>query len=62
MDPFRNSRQVVPAVGRHCPYGRCAVCCSQPVHVRREFADLIRRYWCPAERDVLSKAARSALL
>jgi hypothetical protein len=61
MDLFRNSRQVVPAVGRHCAYGRCVVCCSQLVQVRREFADLIRRCWSPAERDMLSRAARSAL-
>lgn len=62
MDPFRNYRQVVPAAGRHCPLGLCAVCCSQSALVRREFADMVRRSWSPAERDLLSKAARSALL
>jgi hypothetical protein len=62
MDPFRSSRQVIPAAGRHCRYGRCAVCRSQPVHVRREFADLIRRSWSPGETDMPGKAARSALL
>jgi hypothetical protein len=62
MDPLRNYPQVFPAVGRHCPYGRCAVCCSQPLHVGREFAELIRRVWSPADREMLAQAARSALL
>jgi hypothetical protein len=62
MEPFRHDPQVFPVVGRHCPYGRCAVCCSQPLHVRREFADLIRHSWNPAERQQLAEAARSALL
>jgi hypothetical protein len=62
MDPFRNYRQVVPAVARHCPYGQCAVCCSQPTLVRREFDDLVRRSWSSAELDILINAARSALL
>jgi hypothetical protein len=62
MDPFRDYRQVVRAAARHCPSGRCAVCCSQAALVRREFADMVRRSWSPAELDVLSKAARSALL
>jgi hypothetical protein len=61
MDPFRKYRQVVPAAA-HCPYGGCSVCCSQPVLVCQEFADMIHRSWSPAELDILSKAARSALL
>jgi hypothetical protein len=62
MDPFRNYRQVAPVQARHCPFGGCAVCCSLPAPMRREFADLINQCWTPAERDILRKAARAALL
>jgi hypothetical protein len=62
MDPFRNYGPVVPAGARHCPSGGCAVCCGQPGLVSREFADLVRRVWSPAEVTILSQAARSALL
>ena len=62
MDPFRIRRQVVPAEPRHCPFGGCAVCCSLPTLVLREFADLVRLSWSPAEVDILTKAAHSALL
>jgi len=61
MDPFRNYRPVIPA-GRHCPIGRCAACCSGPVLVRQEFAEMVGRCWSPEEIDLLDKAARSALL
>jgi len=62
MDPFRDNRQVTPAVARHCPFGGCAVCSSESALVRREFAELVRRSWGAAELDILSQAARSALL
>jgi hypothetical protein len=62
MDPFRDYRRVVSASTRHCPSGRCAVCCSLPALVHREFTDLVRQSWSPAELDVLSKAADAALL
>jgi hypothetical protein len=62
MDPFRNYRHVSPAAGRHCPFGGCLVCFSQPILVRREFDELIHRSWSRAELDILTKAARSALL
>jgi hypothetical protein len=62
MDPFRNYRKVFPARARHCPSGGCLVCWSQPLLVRRDFDDVVRRTWDPAERDTLSKAARAALL
>jgi hypothetical protein len=62
MDPFRDYRQALSAPRRHCPSGGCAVCRSQPALVLTEFTDLIGRAWSPAERDMLSKAARSALL
>jgi hypothetical protein len=62
MDPFRHGRPAVPAVVRRCPFGWCAVCCRQPLLVRKEFADLIRRWYSPAERAVLGQAARSAML
>ena len=62
MDPFRNYRQVVPAAERNCPFGGCGVCLSQRDVVHREFTDLIGRTWNPAELDLLTRAARSALL
>jgi hypothetical protein len=62
MDPFRNYRQAVAAIVRHCPFGQCAVCCSQPTLVRREFDDLVRRSWSSAEIESFTNAARSALL
>jgi hypothetical protein len=45
MDPFRNYRQAFPALARHCPFGGCEVCCSQPALMRREFSDLVNRSW-----------------
>jgi hypothetical protein len=62
MDPFPNYRPVVPTIAQHCPFGQCRVCCSHSALVRVEFAGLIRRSWSPAEVDLLSQAARSALL
>jgi hypothetical protein len=62
MDPFRDYRRVVSAATRHCPSGRCAVCCSAPTLVHQEFADMVRRSWSPAELCVLRKAADAALL
>jgi hypothetical protein len=62
MDPFRSYRRVASTAGRHCPSGRCAVCCSQPALVHQAFADMVRRSWSPAELDLLSKAADAALL
>lgn len=61
MGPFRSYRQAAWAA-RHCPFGGCAVCWSQPALVHLEFADLVRRSWSPAELDILGQAARSALL
>jgi hypothetical protein len=62
MDPFRDYRRALSAEARHCPSGGCAVCLSQPPLVLRDFTDLVGRTWSPEERDILSKAARSALL
>jgi hypothetical protein len=62
MDPFQKYLQDTIAAARHCPVGRCAVCASQPTLVRLQFADLVGRSWSPAEIDLLSKAAQSALL
>ena len=62
MDPFPNYRQVFPAHARHCPFGGCVVCRSQPALTRREFADLVNRTWSPGERDLLRQVARAALL
>ena len=62
MSPFGNYRHIVPASARRCPSGRCPVCCSQPALLRQEFAAVVRDSWSPAEIDLLSRAARSALL
>jgi hypothetical protein len=62
MSPFGNYQHVVPAAARHCPSGRCAVCGSHPAQLRQEFDTMVRRPWNPAEIDILSRAARSALL
>jgi hypothetical protein len=62
MDPFRNYRRVFPAQARHCPFGGCGVCRGQPALMYREFADLVNRSWTLGERDILRRAARSALL
>ena len=62
MSPFGNYRHIVHASARRCPSGRCAVCCSQPTQLRQEFTAVVRDSWSPAEIDLLSQAARSALL
>lgn len=62
MNPFGNYRHVIPAKPQRCPSGRCAVCCSQPAQLRQEFAAMVCGSWSPAEIDILSQAARSALL
>ena len=62
MSPFGNYRHIVPASARRCPSGRCAVCSSQPAQLRQEFAAVVGGSWSPAEIDLLSQAARSALL
>lgn len=62
MDPFRSYRRMFPAQARHCSFGGCVVCYSQPERTRREFADLVNRSWSLGERDILRRAARSALL
>jgi hypothetical protein len=62
MDPFPDYRHVVSAAARHCPLGQCAVCSSGSALVRMEFADVVRRSWSSAELDILTKAARAALL
>ena len=61
MDPFRKYLQAI-AAAQHCPVGRCVVCASQPTLVRQQFANLVGRSSSPAEMDLLSKAAQSALL
>ncbi len=62
MSPFGNYRHIVPATARRCPSGRCVVCYSQPAQLRHEFDAVVRQSWNPAEIDILSQAARSALL
>jgi hypothetical protein len=62
MSPFGNYRHVVAANARRYPSGRCAVCRSQPTQLREEFEAMVRQSWDPAEIDILSQAARAALL
>ena len=62
MSPFGNYRHVVPAAARRCPSGRCVVCRSQPAQLRQEFDAVVRQSWSPAEIDILTMAAHSALL
>jgi glycine cleavage system regulatory protein len=62
MSPFGNYRHIVPASARRCPSGRCTVCASQPAQLRQEFTAVVSESWSPAEIDLLSQAARSALL
>jgi hypothetical protein len=61
MNPFRDYQQAI-AVSRHCPYGGCVMCRSEPALVWRELIGLVGRSWTAAELDLLSQAARSALL
>jgi hypothetical protein len=62
MGPFRDYQQIIAALARHCPFGGCAVCRSEPALVWQELIGLVGRSWTVAELDLLSKAARSALL
>jgi hypothetical protein len=62
MDPYHSYRRTFPAQAQHCPFGGCVVCCGRLERTRREFADLVNRSWSLGERDILRRAARSALL
>jgi hypothetical protein len=62
MNPFRNYPQSVLTAGRYCHTPGCLVCFSKPAHLLQEFLELVRQSWSPAQIDMLSKAARSALL
>ena len=62
MSPFGNYRHIVPATARKCPSGRCVVCWSPPAQLRQVFAAVVCESWSPDEIDLLSKAARAALL
>jgi hypothetical protein len=62
MGPFRDLPQPVHSARRCYRFRRCAVCAGQPSQVLQEFLTMVHRSWSTAERDFLSKAARSALL
>jgi hypothetical protein len=59
MNPFRNYPKRAPWCGTT---GRCQTCGSTPDQVSVEFFAVVRGSWTSAEMDVLSKAARAALL
>lgn len=62
MDPSRNYPQPVHSSRQCRPSRRCVVCSRQPVQILQEFFGMVRGSWSTAEMDILSKAARSALL
>jgi hypothetical protein len=60
VSPFRNYGPVVP--GRCRPFGRCVVCRGGPTLVCHVFTEMVAQSWSKAEIDILTKAARAALL
>jgi hypothetical protein len=62
MDPFRDYQQALPAAARCRRSARCAVCSRRPSLQLQQFYAIVRLAWSPAEIDVLTKAARAALL
>jgi hypothetical protein len=62
MDPFRDYQQAMPAAARCRRSARCAVCSGRPAQLRVQFSAIVRLAWSPAEIDLLTKAARAALL
>jgi hypothetical protein len=62
MDPFRDYPQAA-AAPEHCrPSARCAVCSARTSQLSGQFYAIVREVWSPAERDLLARAARAALL
>jgi hypothetical protein len=62
MSPFRDYRPVAGTEPRCCPSARCAVCCRHVARIRREFTALVYQSWTLPEINLLSNAARAALL
>lgn len=62
MSPYRDYPEPVRSARRCFPSLRCAVCATQPAQLLKEFYALVHGSWSMAEREFLSKAARSALL
>jgi hypothetical protein len=62
MGPFRDYHQTVSAAARCHRYARCAVCSRRPAQLHQEFLAIVHEAWSPAEMDLLTKAANSALL
>lgn len=62
MSPFRDHRPAAGG-GQWCyRYARCAFCCRRMTDIRQEFTAIVRDSWSPAEIELLSTAARAALL
>jgi hypothetical protein len=62
MGPFGDHQQAVPAATRCRRSARCAVCSARSAQLRRQFFAIVRQAWNPAELNLLTKAANSALL
>jgi hypothetical protein len=62
MDPFRDYQDALAAAARCRRSARCSVCSDRSTQVRQQFFAIVDDAWSPAERDLLTKAANSALL
>jgi hypothetical protein len=62
MGPFDDHQQVVSAAPRCSRTARCAVCSSRSAQISRQFFAIVHQAWKPAEINLLTKAANSALL
>jgi hypothetical protein len=62
IGPFRDHQQAVSPAALCRRYSRCLVCRVRPAQLHQEFFALVRESWSPAEMNLLTKAANSALL
>jgi hypothetical protein len=62
MGPFDDHQQAVSAATRCRRSARCAVCSGRTTQLRRQFFAIVHQAWNPAEMNLLTKAANSALL
>jgi hypothetical protein len=62
MGPFDDHQQGVSAAPRCRRSVWCAVCSGRSAQVRRQFFAIVHQAWNPAEMNLLTKAANSALL
>jgi hypothetical protein len=62
MGPFDDHQHAVSAAPRCRPTARCAVCSGRSAQLRCQFFAIVHQAWNPAELNLLTKAANSALL